>query len=293
MSLPDSITFEMLFLFVPSCPVLVLIAVYCALTESSEYALIYVQIRELIRLGQRSKEWDRGPAAVFLSAGHYCLIGGCRKPTMRQNAQRGEEMVMMKRRIAVVLGLVACAMFLGVNAAEAILINFTENGWVYGTPPPNSQNTSLASNDFQAQGIMVSGVYQYADDRDPWDTVDPVGLAPLSSSAPGVIEFIVPTNAVTVEWWFESSLARTINIVAYNAGGVVESFSSGPAEMDSGSVTLTGSMITQIQFFDGAPGAFPGVSSIEFEPVPEPATMLMLGCLGAGLAGATKLRRKK
>jgi len=199
---------------------------------------------------------------------------------------------MMTRRIVVVLGLVACATFVGVNAAEAILINFTENGW---TGTPNAQNFSVTPNDFLAQGITVSGVYQYADDRDPWDTYDQVGLAPSGGSTPGVIEFIVPTNAVTVEWWFQSSLERTINIVAYNAaGGVVQNFSSTPAaDIDSHSTTLTGSMITEIRFFDGAPGAFPGVSSIDFEPIPEPATMLMLGCLGAGLAGATKLRRKK
>jgi hypothetical protein len=35
------------------------------------------------------------------------------------------------------------------------------------------------------------------------------------------------------------------------------------------------------------------VDNIDFEPIPEPATVLMVGCLSAGLAGARKLRRKK
>jgi hypothetical protein len=35
------------------------------------------------------------------------------------------------------------------------------------------------------------------------------------------------------------------------------------------------------------------VDDMRYTPIPEPATMLMLGGLGAGLAGARKLRRKK
>lgn len=203
-------------------------------------------------------------------------------------------MVTMRRRIAVALGLVACAMFLGVNAADAILITFTENSWTYDTPPPNTQNTSLTSDEFLAQGILIQDVYQYADDRDPWNTLDPVGLAPSTSDAPGVIEFVVPTNAVTVEWWFQSFTTRTINVEAYNSSGVLlDSFSYGGSGPVNGSDTLTGLMITEIRFFDHSVGAFPGISSIDFEPVPEPATILMLGCLGAGLAGVRKLRRKK
>jgi hypothetical protein len=203
-------------------------------------------------------------------------------------------MVTMTRRIAVALGLVACAMFLAVNAAEAILITFTENSWTYNAPPPNTQNTSLTPDEFLAQGIMVSDVYQYADDRDPWNTLDPVGLAPSTSDTPGVIEFVVPTNAVTVEWWFQSFNERTVNVEAYNSSGdLLDSFSYGGSGPVNGTDTLTGFEIAEIRFFDHTVGAFPGISSIDFEPVPEPATMLMLGGLGAGLAGATKLRGRK
>jgi len=59
MSPPESITFEGVFLVVPSCPALVLIAVYCALTKSPAYDLINMQIGELCirakvgRVGQR------------------------------------------------------------------------------------------------------------------------------------------------------------------------------------------------------------------------------------------------
>ena len=38
---------------------------------------------------------------------------------------------------------------------------------------------------------------------------------------------------------------------------------------------------------------FFAVDDMRYTPIPEPATMLMLGGLGAGLASARKLRRKK
>jgi hypothetical protein len=99
---------------------------------------------------------------------------------------------------------------------------------------------------------------------------------------------------VTVEWWFQSFTERTINVEAYNSSGdLLDSFSYGGSGPVSGTDTLTGLEISEIRFFDGTEGAFPGISSIDFEPVPEPATMLMLGGLGAGLAAFKKLRRKK
>jgi hypothetical protein len=201
---------------------------------------------------------------------------------------------MMIRRAALAVLILVFAMSLGLNRADALLITFTENGWSYPGPPPNTQNTSLTADEFLAQGILIQDVYQYADDRDPWDTLDPVGLAPSTSGAPGVIEFVVPTGAVTVEWWFQSFTTRTIHVEAYNSSGVLlDSFSYGGSGPVNGSDTLIGGMITEIWFFDHTVGAFPGISSIDFEPIPEPATMLMLGGLGAGLAGAKKLRRKK
>ena len=229
-----------------------------------------------------------------MSAGHYCFIEECCRQTISQSAEQGKEMVTMRRRIAVTLGLVACAMFIGANAADAILITFTENSWTYDAPPPNTQNTSLTSDEFVAQGILIQDVYQYADDRDVWNTLDPVGLAPSTTDTPGVIAFVVPTNAVTVEWWFQSFDERTIHVEAYNSSGdLLDEFEYGGEGPINGTDTLTGFEIAEIRFFDHTVGAFPGISSIDFEPVPEPATILMLGCLGAGLAGATKLRRKK
>jgi hypothetical protein len=100
------------------------------------------------------------------------------------------------------LGFMACiamgALFLGAQAADAILITFAENDWVFSGP--RDQNLSLASDEFAFEGILLDDVYQYVDDRDVFD--EQIGIAPDRGSI-GTIDFIVPTNAVTVDWWFE------------------------------------------------------------------------------------------
>ena len=201
----------------------------------------------------------------------------------------------MTKRLTFAACAVAFAMLLGATGAEAIIITFTENLAVIPAPPwqdPVQPGPGLPTNEFAAQGILVTDVYQYVDTRDPWDDV---GLATVYDQffvgQVGVIDFIVPTNSLMVDWWINSS--ATIYVEAYDTSAIlVDSFSyTAPGSLLSGTDTLTGSMISQMRFFDS--GGYPGISTLEFEPIPEPMTMLMLGGLGAGLAGAKKLRRKK
>ena len=190
----------------------------------------------------------------------------------------------MTKKLMLAICAVGVAMLLAMTAAEAIVVTFTENGWTY---TGSQWQNPLAGNEFSAQGILLTNAYQYGDFRDPWDGV---GIATLSDQV-AVIDFIVATNSVAVDWWID--LGYTIYAEAYDvAGAPVDSFTytSGGGVL-SGTDTLTGPMIAQIHYYDT--GGFPGISTLDFQPVPEPATMLMLGGLGAGLASARKLRRKK
>jgi hypothetical protein len=192
------------------------------------------------------------------------------------------------------LGFMACiamgALFLGAQAADAILITFAENDWVFSGP--RDQNLSLASDEFAFEGILLDDVYQYVDDRDVFD--EQIGIAPDRGSI-GTIDFIVPTNAVTVDWWFEIVSivgGDAVLVEAYDSSGtLLDSFSY--TGSGSGTDTLNGYLISRLEFYNPSGYEFPAISAVEFEPIPEPATMFILGGLCAGVAGATRLRRRK
>ena len=206
------------------------------------------------------------------------------------------EVSMMATRLAFGFCIVALVLFLHVNSTEAVVITFTENGWTTFTPPRQENlPPPLPSDAFP--GIEVSNAYQYGDILDP--AADDIGIAPEYGTA-GVIVFDIPTNAVTVDWWRNSSdlimyPELCIWLEAYDGTDtLLDSFSSSGRGFDSGSSTLEGPMISKILFYEDNNGyEYPAISTLSFEPIPEPATMLILGGLGAGLVGARKLRRRK
>ena len=180
---------------------------------------------------------------------------------------------------------VAVAMLLAMTGAEAITITFTENGRNLAVPPAPWQYTPGPA-EF-GPDILVTSVYQYADFGDPFDGVGISALPLGDPGATGIIDFVVPTYAVTVDWWAPYD---TLYVEAYDDGGfLVDSF-TGPSS-SSGTDTLDGGLISSIEFHDY--GGSVAISTLTFQPIPEPATMLMLGGLSAGLAGARKLRKKK
>ena len=202
---------------------------------------------------------------------------------------------MRRKRLTITVWLATFAMLFSVQGAQAILIDFTENGWTSYTSP--REENAISSDAFLAHGsIYVYDVYQYGDDRDLVD--EGIGIAPTNDEQ-GVIDFVVPTNAVTFDWWFEISVTSPdpleITVIAYDAGNNVEaSFVTSGKGLVSGTETLTGSLISRIVFWNSNNGyEFPAIATLSYEPIPEPVTMLMLGGLGAGLAGARRLIRRK
>jgi|GEM_PF-2652196 len=196
----------------------------------------------------------------------------------------------MSKKVGFIACVAAVVLLLAAQSADAILITFAENDWVYsGT---RDQNLSLGSDEFETEGILLGDVYQYIDDRDAFD--EQIGIAPNRSNI-GTIDFIVPTNSVTVDWWFE-----IVSIVGGDAIWV-EAYDSSDTLLDSftytgsgsGTDTLDGYLISRLEFYNPSGYEFPAISALQFEPIPEPATMLIVGGLCAGLTGASRLRRRK
>lgn len=181
----------------------------------------------------------------------------------------------MKRILMLPMLLVGLLIY---SNANAIVIDFTE---VYSDPPTSSH--TLVGDEWAAYGINTADAYWYADTRDPFDTY---GLSNSSTSTPGVISFLSPTDQVTVDWVTIAS--NDIYIDAFDStGALLDSFYYTGSGTSSGTTTLTGAGIASLQFHDG--GGTVGISTLRFN-VPEPATLLLLG---VGLAGLGLVRRKQ
>jgi hypothetical protein len=124
-----------------------------------------------------------------------------------------------------------------------------------------------------------------------------------------VPEFDVGTATLTITFdtpvqaWgayltgLETDIAGDLYIV-YDDGSVVEHAIAGTANggVQFFGFTDSGMLISQIVLEErniSSTRDIWGLDDMRYTPIPEPASMLMLGALGAGLAGARKARRKK
>jgi len=59
-----------------------------------------------------------------------------------------------------------------------------------------------------------------------------------------------------------------------------------------GNIDFADIQAVQLTYDSGVSQDYRIITALEVDKVPEPLSMVMLGCLGAGMAAARKLRRK-
>lgn len=192
----------------------------------------------------------------------------------------------MKRALLAFALLAAVA----VSSAKAVVttINFTE---VFNDPPISSHQ--LNGDEWLSYGIVTVNAYWY---NDPFDPFDGQGLSTDVDFDPSValIGLVCEASYIELDWVDPFSLG--FGAVAFdNNFDVISTFLS-DGQTYSGSVHLDGPNIAGLAFgaLDGSAGSV-GLSTLTFEcpaqPVPEPASMLLLGLGGVGLLVVRSRRR--
>lgn len=161
-----------------------------------------------------------------------------------------------------------------VTAADAATVTFQEF-----TPDSGATQYDLVGNEYNSQGLELTNVFRYVDDR---DTVDGVGITVGSTDEfytqqTGTINFLSPVNNLRTQYWVNGSNGD-ISITAFDADDNVLSQYSNLSLDTPTLLDISGSNISRLDF--AGTGGYANITTLSYTPVPEPSSIL--GLLGAG-----------
>jgi len=192
----------------------------------------------------------------------------------------------MKLRLALSVMAVLAIMAVGSANAVPYTMDFTNTTLDLGA----STQIDL-TNQYAAFGLTFDHVYRYYDSRDPWGGADLFGIDNGSveqnylPNTTGTVYFTQATNFMTFDWW---TITGSLEVTAYDIANNVLGTFTGTGQGAAATINATG--ISYFTFHDG--GGFVQISNLTYDrnPVPEPATMTLLGL---GLLGAGVIRRRR